>query len=191
MSLLNNILRVVRTGAIATREDLISICSKTSRLTIERDALKLKRDERLLVIAEECDPEIETLETEIDHNVRMIKAWSDKHRKDEFGGKQGIMVAGCALEYRKGTGKVVCDKSDKDAVADVLALPDENLPQIKALTKIDVKLNRGAVKALASSKEGRELLEFLGIRIVVEEVFSFTPARDDLAPMKITVPSAA
>jgi phage host-nuclease inhibitor protein Gam len=191
MKTIAKLLNIVRLHPIASREELIDLCVETTRLTIDRDTLVVRKDDAIAAIVEEHDPLIESLNGQIDRNVERMRKWSLSNRTEEFGDKQGIKVAGCTLEFRKGTGKVVTEDGDKKAVNNILALPNEMEKEIEELTTIKVELDKNGVKRLAKTEAGRAILADLGIRIVVEEVFSFTPAREDLAPLKVSTEPTA
>lgn len=185
MSTAKKLLKLVRSVLIRTRDDLVKLCAETTRLTIERDASQLALDEATAALIDQHSPGIETLKADIERNVNAMEAWARANRATEFKDRQGITVGGCALEFRKGTGKVECQNGDKETVKLILSLPDEFEDIIEQLIRIKTELNKDTVKRLSKSPEGREILERIEARIVVEETFSFTPARDDLASLKV------
>ncbi len=182
----SDLLKIVRLEPLASREELIALCQQTTRLTLDRDAVQLARDEKIATVHDQYTPAMESMAAEIERNVTRIENWARQHREAEFGKKQSRMIAGCVLEFRKGTGKVEAATTDKAAVNAILSLPDDHNAEIEELIRMKTELDKEAVKRIAKTKEGAEFLAKLGLKVVVEEEFTFTPSREDLTETGIT-----
>jgi phage host-nuclease inhibitor protein Gam len=181
----HKLLELVRLEPPTTREGLMEICQSTTRLTIERDAEQLKLERRMLDLQEAHAPKIEKLDGEIEQSVKLIQLWALANRETEFEGRQGIEVAGCTLEFQKGTGKIVAEPDDKAALNQILSLPDSYEEEQRALVRVTAALNKQAALAMAKTAEGAAFLAKQGMRVVVEETFKWTPAREDLTPLTV------
>ncbi len=180
----------VRIQPVATREELVALAINTADLTIERDKTIAARDQQLAEIQDGYNVEIEELENAIDANVKRLRAWAVINRETEFAGKQSIEVAGHELAFRKGSGKVAFLPGVKagDALDALLASEDDAV--IDKFAKVSVALDKNAViKACRESGEARKFLESLGITVVVEEDFKFTPNRPDAVAVVATAPT--
>jgi len=182
------ILKLLQIQPIASRDELISACAEAGKTQLQRDALILQMDAELQIVRDKYAHQIETFNSEIKHETRRIKTWADDHREAEFGKKQSLVIAGHALEYRKGSGKV---EADEDAVvAKILALPGagEGEPPTEGdllrerYLKVTATLNKSSVLSAWRSKDAstRQPLINVGLDVVAEETFSFTPAREEL-----------
>lgn len=180
------LLALARLEPPKTREGLMELCATTTRLTIERDAAQLKLDRRILDLEEAHGPLIDSMTGQIERSVKLMHLWALEHREEEFEDRQGIEVAGCALEFRKGTGRVVADEDEKISVSQLLALPESFVEEQKALLRLKCDLNKQAVLAMAKTEDGAKFLKKLGLKIVVDEEFKFTPARADLTPLSVS-----
>jgi phage host-nuclease inhibitor protein Gam len=179
------LLSMVKLEPPTTREELILLCQSATRMTIERDTEQLKLERRMLDLQEAHAPKIEKLDAEIEQSVKLIELWALAHREEEFGDRQGITVAGSALEFQKGTGKIVADVDDKTALNQILSLPASYEEEQRALVRVSAALNKQAALAMAKTDEGAAFLDKMGLRVAVEETFKWTPAREDLTPLTI------
>jgi phage host-nuclease inhibitor protein Gam len=179
------LLSLVRLDPPTTREQLIALCHETTKLTIDRDAASLALSEQLAALQAQHSPQVESLDGQIERNVKRLHAWAVLHR-EEFHGKQGLKVAGCTMEFRKGTGKVVAAVDDEAALNQILALdPEQYAQEQEQLIRIKCELNKSAVLGMAKTQDGAALLKLLGLTVEVEEKFSWSPAREDLAELPV------
>lgn len=181
----HKLLALVRLEPPTTREALVELCQETTRLTIERDAMQLKLDRRVLDLQEAQLPLIEKMNGQIDRSVKLMQMWALANRETEFDGRQGIEVGGCTLEFRKGTGRVEAAVDEKTSVNQLLSLPASYEEEQQTLVRLKCDLNKQAVIAMAKTDVGAAFLAKLGLRIVVDEEFKFTPAREDLTPLPV------
>lgn len=164
----------------------MELCAETTRLTLERDAEQLKLDRRILDLQEAHSPAIDAMSAEIERGVKLMHLWAIANRETAFDGRQGIEVAGCTLEFRKGTGKVVADEDEKTSLNQLLSLPESYAEEQRALIRLKCDLNKPGVLAMAKTDEGASFLKKMGLRISIEEEFKFTPARTDLTPLPVS-----
>lgn len=170
----------VRIAPIRDRDELTTLVIATAELTIERDRTAATRDARISEVADGFNIQLDQLDEAITTNVKRMKAWAIAHRQPAFGKAQSIEVAGHELSFRKGSGKVAYAAGVKagDALESLLAAEDETA--IDRYAKVNVSLDKNAIlKAWRESTEARAFLTALGITVLVEEDFRFTPNRED------------
>jgi hypothetical protein len=182
----DKLLALVRLEPPKTKEGLMELCATATRLTLERDAAQLKMDRRILDLKEAQAPAIDAMNSQIAQSVKLMHLWALENREAEFDGKQGIEVMGCTLEFRKGTGKVVPDVDEETTVDRLLALPETYAEEQRSLVRLRCDLNKQAVIAMARTDDGEAFLKKMGLQIVVQEEFKFTPAREDLTPLPVS-----
>lgn len=170
----------VRIQPIRSRDELAAVAIAIADLTIERDKTAASRDERLAEVADGFNVRLEALEDGIAQGVKRLRAHAVANRDTLFGDRQSIRVAGHELRFRKGSGKVAYNAGVKagDALDALLAAEDE--ARVDQFAKVTVALDKHAIlRAWRESGELRGFLEGIGIRVVVEEEFSFVPNRED------------
>lgn len=182
------LLEMVRLEPPTTKEGLMQLCQATTRTTIERDAAQLKLDRRVLDLREAHEPMIEAMNAEIDRAVKLMEIWAVANEEAEFEGRQGIDVAGSTLEFREGTGRVQVEGNEEDVLDRLLSLPESQQETQRALIQVKCTLNKRAMLALAKTGEGAAFLKSIGVIVVKERVFKFTPAREDLTPITTVMP---
>jgi phage host-nuclease inhibitor protein Gam len=181
---------LLKTEVIEGDTALIEVCNEVAKNQLKRDTLMLQRDAEVQAINDKYGAEVEKMNSIIDHDVKRLKAWANTHREARFGKKQSLVIAGHVFEYRKGAGAVKCgdDLKEEDIVDRLMALTDEDLKgtTLKAdevketLLRVAASLDKDAVKREFRLGEIKPLLEQLGLRVVVNETFTFTPAREEL-----------
>jgi len=174
-----SLLSKLRLPAIKDRDEATGIAAATAALILERDRAILTRDERLEALKMEFSIHIEELDREIEQKTKRLAQWATANRKNEFGEKQSITLAGHKLFFRAGKGKVAFEPGIKaaEALDSLLACDDEKT--IERFVSIKPTLNKNAIlAAFRSSDTAREFLESLGIRVVKGEAFGFEPDRD-------------
>lgn len=176
---------IIRLEPPSGMTEVSALCHETTRLTITRDKAQLTLEGLLEELQSKFGPELEVMGAQIEGHVHRLHVWAVGNRKEAFSGRQSIQVAGCKLEFRKGTGKVKTEVDEETAVNLVLGLPPNYSEQKQKLVRVKYELDKGAVIEMAQTPEGAAFLQRFGLSVAVVEDFKFTPAREDLTTMPL------
>lgn len=182
------LLGLVKIEAIATRDELITTASQVAVTQLKRDTLTLQMDAEIQQIRDKYSRDIETLNTQVEHDVKRIKNWAVANRKEVFGDKQSVVIAGHELSFHQSPGAVAFTDGKKaaDVIDIICALPGEEGDAVReSLLRVKPELNKDAVQREFRMGHGKEMAA-LGLTITKEESFTFTPSREETASIAET-----
>ncbi len=206
------LLGLLKTDPITNREELLQVCGGVAKEQILRDAEMLDRDARIQQVKDEFDQKIEQREAVITHEVKRIAAWAKGNRK-QFAG-QSLVIGGHELKFQKtplpGAVEPALGMKPADIIENILNLPtaaqdgvsytpeelmqlNDNERLVELLIRVKPELDKQAVQR--EKRLGNPgtcaVLEQVGIRFVMDETFTFTPAREELPSVKETTSAQA
>lgn len=167
-----------KSAVIKNESELAEAVTTAAAKLLEHDEIMLVVERKMRAIKEELVLQAEELKKEASELVKRIQKYATAHRAEIFGGKQGITVAGHTLEFRKSPGRTAPLKgyTVQDVVDALLVLEDESLSE--RLTSVKASLAKDAVIDFWETGEpAQELLRSLGIEVVKDEAFKFTPSK--------------
>lgn len=184
--MLKALLSLLKPATIADRQELLAVCADVALAELKRDTLALRREAEFQATKDKFDAEIEALEDVAKRQRLRIEKWAVAHRKDEFGERQELVIAGHALAFRKSPGKVDLreELEEKDVVEALLALEGDDAEALRELYVIvKASLNKQAIlREWRRNKPGvRDAIQqVLGATVTTPESFTFTPAKTQL-----------
>lgn len=208
------VVKMLRLEPIQDTDELLRVCSGVGRDQIIRDALKTEKAAEVQQLNDAYDPSIQRQEATIEHEIKRIHEWAVKHRGTHFAKRQSYVIQGHELAFHRGTGAVkpTGELKEKDIVELIVNLPqlgdlapgkEELLSDAEhhqfqmnellreELLRPKLELDKDAVLRLWRQSEKqpalRAALESAHLRVVVEESFTVTPAREANAEIEETV----
>jgi phage host-nuclease inhibitor protein Gam len=188
---------LLRTEPITSTETLLSVCQECAKDQLKRDALTIQRDAEVQLVKDKYDADIETLNATIEHHLKRIHAWAQANRESHFGKRQSFVIMGHELAFRESPGAIGFAEgvSAEDVVQSILNMPEgEDRDTLCALVlRVKAELEKKAAqRELRANVDGRgDKLRAFGLRIVTEESFAFTPAREALPDVTETSPATS
>lgn len=176
---------LLKTEPISDTTELLAVCQECAKDQLVRDAKTIARDAEIALVKDRHDAEIETLNAKIEHHVKRLRAWAVTHREQFFGRRQSFVMAGHELAFQKSPGAIGFAEGVKadDVVEALLSIEGEAGDHLRTLLlRVKAELEKkAALRELRLNREGiGDRLAALGLRIVEDESFSFTPAREAL-----------
>jgi phage host-nuclease inhibitor protein Gam len=174
----NTMRKRAKSAVIKNESELVEAVTTAAGKLLEHDEIMLVVERKMRAIKEDLIVQAEALKKEANDLVKRIQKYATAHRDEVFGGKQGITVAGHTLEFRKSPGRTATLKgyTVQDVVDALLVLEDESLSE--KLTSVKASLAKDAVIDYWETGEpAQEFLRSLGIEVVKDEAFKFTPSK--------------
>lgn len=166
-----------KAAVIKNEEDLNQAVVKAAGLKLEHDKITLLIEERLRVIKEDLSTKAEALKKESEAEVKRIQKYAAAHREELFGDKQSVTIAGHALEFRRSPGRTSTLKgyTVQDVVDALLSIDDEALSE--KMTSVKASLSKDDVLDYwETGEEAQDFLRSIGVEVVKDESFKFTPS---------------
>lgn len=164
-------------SVISNHEDLlVAICTAADK-QLEKDKIMLLVEEKMRALKTDFIVKAEALEKEANDLVKKIQKYAIAHREELFAEKQSLTIAGHTLEFRKSPGRTAALKgySVQDVVDALLVIEDEGLSE--KLTTVKATLAKDAIMDhWDSGEEAQEFLRSIGIEVVRDEAFKFSPS---------------
>lgn len=158
-----------------TLDELRETVHKTAEETYRYEQLCSQRDEAVAKAGERYALDIARADKSLRGLIASLKSWCLGHR-DQFEGKQSLLIDGNKLAFRLSTGALVADEKDDALIESIIGSDDDEL--IEIAIAVTPKLDKVAIKtALQSGGEIADRLAGFGFRIEKPEAFAFEPAR--------------
>lgn len=159
---------------LTTRADAEDAMHRLRILTIARAKMDLDKQRAIAAIEENCRPELEKADQQLDALAEQLKAWADAH-PETFGKLKSLQLTHGLIGYRTGTPKLKTLKGwDWDRVLAALQDGGALSDYIRRNPEVD------KAKLLADRETlGRDLLALYGITVAQDEAFFADPIIGD------------
>lgn len=177
--------RIKAISEIKSRTEFDKIVDDTVTMQLSKERLELRRDQKILAIREELDPDINDLAEKMEANVIRLEKYATEHRDELLPGKKKSSESTFAFfGFRMGNPTLVLlnRQWNWEKVTDAIK-------QAGALFAHFIVVKESVDKDGMKQKLNDEQLASVGTRIKQSETFFLDPKRDPADPQRLAAPA--
>lgn len=179
-----NRIRVTATGKIISREDAEQSIAVIASLTLQRNAAQIMLDDFITKLREKSGPEIAELNTWIEAETELVRAWAEANPGEFPKGKKSLELAHGTIGFRTGTPKLktIGRKTWAAVLATIKSLG------ISDWIRTEESVNRERIISDARGGLADEVpqafvdkqIRAIGVEVVQDETFFIEPKLEEL-----------